>query len=112
MNAWAAMIVGKIEELGAGLSSANGRALILQQEVEAKNDEIRENLRQVTAAGASALTSTIDGFRIELGKHEQAHNLARSQIEAVVSGAEPKFQENQDIASRDAQALFDGFSTE
>ena len=112
LNAWAATIVTKIEELGVGLSSANGRALILQQEVEAKNAEMREDLRQVTAAGANALTSTIDGFRIELGKHEYAHNLARSQIEAVVSGAERKFQENQDIAGRDAQALFDGFSAE
>ncbi len=112
LNVWAATITTQIADLGAGLAGANGRAILLAQEVETKNAETQENLRQVMTAGASALNATIDGFRIELGKHEYAHNLARSQIEAVVAGAERKFQENHDIAGRDAHALYDGFSAE
>ena len=76
----------------AWLASANGRALLLQQQMEAKIIEAQENLRQVVAAGASALSTTIDGFRIELGKHEYANNLARRQIDAVVSDAERKLR--------------------
>jgi hypothetical protein len=112
LNGWAATISQQIADLTAGLSSANGRAILMAQEIETKNAETGDNLRQVMAAGSSALTQTIDSFRIELGKHEHAHNMARSQIEAVVSGAERKFLENQGIASRDAQALYDGFAAE
>jgi hypothetical protein len=112
LNVWAATIATQIADLGAGLASANGRAILLAQEVEVKNAETQDNLRQVMAAGSSALTATIDGFRVELGKHEHAHNLARSQIEAVVISAERKFQENHDIACRDAQVLYDGFAAE
>jgi Icc-related predicted phosphoesterase len=62
------------------LADANGRALLLQQDVDAKTVEVAENLRQVTTAGSTAINTVIDGFRIELGKHEHAHGLARSQI--------------------------------
>jgi hypothetical protein len=112
LNDWAATVSTMIGELGVGLAAANGRALLLQQEVEARDLEMVDNLRQVTTLGANALTTTIDAFRVELGKHEHAHNLARTQIEAVVFGAERKFQETQDLASRDALALYDSFSIE
>ena len=112
LNTWATTIEAKIDQLALGLSEANGRALILQQHVETKNAEMSEDLRKVTTAGASALDATIDAFRIELGKHEYAHSMARSQIEAVVVGAERKFKENQDIASNDAKTLYDGFVAE
>jgi hypothetical protein len=98
--------------LRTGLASANGRALLLQQDVEVKHDETRGSLRQVMTAGANALNTTIDEFKIELGKHEFAHNLARTQIEEVVAGAGRMFQENNQIAARDAQTLYDGFVAE
>ena len=112
LNTWAATVVTKLETLTAGLAEANGRAFLLQQEVDVKTVEVAENLRLVTTAGSGALNTVIEGFRVELGKHEYAHSLARSQIEAVVSGAERKFQETQDIAKTDANALYDGFKAE
>ena len=38
--------------------------------------------------------------------------MARTQIEAVVSGAEKKFQETQDLAKKDASSLYEGFKEE
>jgi hypothetical protein len=112
LNTWAAAVVTQLAELSTGLASANGRALLLQQDVEVKHDETRGSLRQVMTAGANALNTTIDEFKIELGKHEFAHNLARTQIEEVVAGAGRMFQENNQIAARDAQTLYDGFVAE
>jgi hypothetical protein len=112
LNAWAATVVTKLDQLSTGLAEANGRSLLLQTEVDAKTVEVADNLRQVTTAGAGALNAVIDGFRIELGKHEYAHGLARSQIEAVIAGAELKFREIEEAAKKDANSLYDGFKME
>ena len=82
LNVWAASVDAKLEILAKASEENKDRSLLLRTEiwdVEKKTQEV--NLQQVANTGLTALTTTIENFKIELGKHEYAHSLARSQIE-------------------------------
>ena len=97
LNEWAARVDQRLDALQQGVEEAKGGAAVsvaqLQAEVQALENKVMTSLQQVTDGGVAALTQVIDGFRVELGKHEYAHNLARSGIEQVVAQATVKFQD-------------------
>ena len=112
LNVWAASVDAKLDILAKASEENKDRSLLLRTEIWDLEKKTQDNLQQVANTGLTALTTTIENFKIELGKHEYAHSLARSQIEAVVVQAEAKFQELERVRIEAQKALFEGFNSE
>ena len=116
LNTWAAKVDQRLQELATGVEETQGRALLAEsylqigiQEVEAK---VMANLQLMADAGLTALSKTIEDFKVELGKHEFYHNQARSSIEQVVAQATNKFLELEKVQQADVQKIIDEFCQE
>ena len=95
LNAWAAVVDSRIAALVQGITEVRGGSVVaatqLQADITTLEAKVMANLQQVADSGVQALFKTIDDFKVELGKHEYAHQQARSGVEQVVAQATLKF---------------------
>ena len=107
MNDWKVLIEKDIEEAGntyrslrTEMTELRGASWTQQVTMAAMETQATNNLTDVAKKGMETMNQVIDAFRLELGRHEYAHDINRKALEQVVNDAEAKFKQMEEQAQQ------------